>query len=409
MKKKIQETILMPTYVSRFACTGGDCEDTCCAGWTITLDKESFQNYQTSFDPVLRPLISKYVKRVREVNLPEKHGVIVLKNDASRSCPFLSDKKLCLIQERSGENALSDTCAYYPRTVHRMGDLHQMTLSLSCPEAARLALLAEDAFGFVGQEASVSQGMVRIVPTKGGLSLEAMDEVRTLMIQILRSQDISLSKRLKIIGSFCERVTELIQKKQVANLPELLRSMEAELESGEAMAPLAGLSELPDVQAQIAGFIFVAAKKAPFLAPHVQQVMDEVTQGLGIQEGAPLDGPALIAAFEKGLERLRPSMEAVPWLLEHYLLNEALREFFPWGQENPRRHFVTFVVHYLIARLMLVGRAASREAPLTPGELAETIQVSARRYLHHATFAKQADEDLMKAGWDSLERLYALV
>jgi lysine-N-methylase len=409
MKKKVSDTMLMPTYVSRFSCIGGDCEDTCCAGWTINLDKDSFQNYQTSFDPVLRPLITRYVKRSRESKSRGKHGFIELKKDDCKSCPFLSDTKLCLIQERSGEKALSDTCAYYPRTVHRLGDLHQMTLTLSCPEVARLALLAEDAFGFVGQEQTVSQDIIWVVPPKGGLSLEAMDEVRTLMIQVLRSRDVSLSKRLKIIGSFCERVTDLIEKKQVETLPELLLRLEAELESGEAMAPLAGLAELPDVQAQIAGFIFVAAKKTPILAPHVRQVMDEVTRGLGIQEGTPLDGPALIAAYELGLSRLAPALEAVPWLLEHYLLNEAMREVFPWGQENPRRHFVTFVIHYLIAKLMLVGRAAGREAPLSPAELAETIQVSARRYLHHDSFTKQADEDLIKAGWDSLERLYALI
>jgi lysine-N-methylase len=409
MKKKLQDTMLMPTYVSRFSCIGGDCEDTCCAGWTITLDKDSFQNYQTSFDPVLRPLISKYVKRTPESKSPGKHAVIVLRDDECRSCPFLSEKKLCLIQERSGEKALSNTCAYYPRTVHRLGDLHQMTLTLSCPEAARLALLAEDAFGFVGQEQTVNQGIILVVPPKGGLSLEAMDEVRTLMIQVLRSRDVSLSKRLKLIGSFCERVTELIEKKQVETLPELLLRMEAELDSGEAMAPLAELTELPGVQAQIAGFIFVAAKRNPNQGPHVRQVMDEVARGLGIQEGAPWDGPALIAAYEKGLERLAPALEAVPWLLEHYLLNEALREVFPWGQETPRRHFVTFIIHYLIARLMLVGRAAAREAPLSPTELAETIQVSARRYLHHETFSKQADEDLTKGGWDSLERLYAMI
>jgi len=48
-----------------------------------------------------------------------------------------------------GEQALSDTCAHYPRTVLECGTVRQVTLTLACPEAARLALLERDAFDLV--------------------------------------------------------------------------------------------------------------------------------------------------------------------------------------------------------------------------------------------------------------------
>ena len=411
MKKMVTDTMLMPTYVSRFSCIGGDCEDTCCAGWGVTLDKESFLHYQACFDPVLRPLFTTYVKRYPHSNSSHDYGHIELQKDACRSCGLLNEKKLCLIHERLGEEALSNTCAYYPRTVHHLGDLHQVVLTLSCPEAARLALLAEDAFGFVGEERTFSQDYISQVQPKHGLSLAAMDDVRVLMFQILRSPDVTLSNRLKVIGQYCDRLTRLIQDRQLETLPAFLQGLEAELDSGAAMAPLAGLEEQPDVQAQISASIFMAfltARKQSH-TPHVQQVLGEVAEGLGIQEGVPMDGPALIRAYKLGLDRLAPALAPVPWLLEHYLYNETLRELFPWGQGTPRQHYATLVIRFAIVRLLLAGRAAARETVLTPAELAETIQVACRHYHHDAHFTEYAHHGLAEAGWDSLERLQALL
>jgi len=199
MKKMITDTMLMPVYASCFSCIGGDCEDTCCAGWGITLDKDTFLRYQSSFDPVLRPLFTRHVKRYSKSKSNEDHGHIELRKDDCKSCPLLDDRKLCLIHERLGEKALSDTCSHYPRTVHRFGDLHQMTLDLSCPEAARLALLAEDAFDFVAEDRTISQGFITAIRSKEGIDLAAMEEVRSLVVQILRSTDIPLSKPLQAV------------------------------------------------------------------------------------------------------------------------------------------------------------------------------------------------------------------
>jgi lysine-N-methylase len=282
-----------------------------------------------------------------------------------------------------------------------------MTMVLSCPEAACLALLAEDAFGFVGLDKTVSQLSITEIKPRGGFTAAAMEDVRTLVFQILRSQDISLSNRLKVIGHFCERLTTLIHTKQAASLPGLLRDIEIDLESGAAMAPWAGMAELPDVQAQFAASFFLKGQEV-FQSPHRRRVLFEVAKGLGIQGQTVPDAQTLVHAYEGGLERLAPALAAVPWLLEHFMLNEALREVFPWGEENPMRHYTTLIVRYATARLMLVGRAAAREAPLTPFELAETVQVSCRRYLHDANFTTHAHQVLTEADWD-FHKLSALL
>ncbi len=408
MKKMVTDIMLMPTYVSRFTCIGGDCEDTCCAGWGVTIDKDSFFRYQSCFDPVLRPLFTRHVKPYAKSKSSQDYGHIELRKDECRNCGLLSDKKLCLIQERLGEQALSDTCAYYPRTIFRFGDLHQMTLTLSCPEAARLALLDEDAFGFVGEAQTASRDFIHAVKPKLGLSLDVMAEVQTLMFQILRSRDTPLANRLKIIGLFIGRLTGLLQAGSVTAVPDLLQELERDLGSGAALAPFLGTTELPDVQAQIAATLFLVGDKS-FQSPYVQKILDEAAKGLGFRNGTAPDQADLLEAYELGRNRLAPALEAVPWLLEHFMLNEILRTTFPWGLENPKQQYAALVLRFATVRLLLVGRAAAREAPLEPKELAETVQVTCRRFVHDQNYTRNANHFLADIGRDSLERLFALL
>jgi len=400
--------MLMPTYASRFTCIGGDCEDTCCAGWGVTLDEESYLRYRSCSDPVLAPLFLEHVQKSEPARSSKEYGHIKLRDDACRSCGLLSDKKLCLIQERLGEQALSDTCAHYPRTIFRFGELHQMALTLSCPEAARLALLAEDAFDFVGKEETVSLAFVAPVDPKFGLTQAAMEDTQALMLQILRSQDVSLSDRLRVIGGFCERLTESMERRQPEALSSLLCELERDLESGAAMAPFAGMTELLDVQAHVATSLSLLGADS-FQSPHVQRILGLARDGLDFEGNQLPPGEVLVAAYARGSERLQRAMEPVPWLLEHFVLNEALRTLFPWGLENPKRQFATLVIRFATIRLILVGRAASQEAPLTPLELAETVQAACRRYVHDAHYARNLNQVLGGARWEDLNLLFSLL
>ena len=408
MKTLITKAMLMPAYVSRFACIGGDCEDTCCAGCHIPLDRESFLHYKASLDPVLKPLFTQHVHRNPDSRSTEDYGYIDLKEDEAKGCAFLNEQKLCRIYETLGEQALSDTCTYYPRTVLQFGALFQVTLGLSCPESARLALLERDAFELVTQEQTISQGYLGISGAKFGISMEAMEDVRNLLYQVLLHQDTSLSDRLNAIGLFCDRLTGLIVTKQVEELPTLLRELERDLGSGAAFAPFAGQEAFSDVQAQFtAPYLLVGWES--YRSPHVRCVLDEVTRGLEFRGDLAPEGHTLVQAYETGLARLAPALEAVPWLLEHYLRNEFLKEFFPWVLGNPKRHYATLILRFALIRLMLAGRAAACEATLTPIQLAETIQVGCRRYVNDLSFTLHAAETLTKSGWDSPERLSTLL
>lgn len=46
--------ILIPEYLTKFSCIGASCEDTCCAGWKVAVDKTTFQKYRNISKPGIK-------------------------------------------------------------------------------------------------------------------------------------------------------------------------------------------------------------------------------------------------------------------------------------------------------------------------------------------------------------------
>ncbi|EJT6165051.1 flagellin lysine-N-methylase [Clostridium perfringens] len=122
--------VRVPNYFNEFKCIASECEDTCCAGWEIVIDDETYKRYENvegEFGEILR---SKIVKSDGE-------NIFLLNNG---NCSFLNEKKMCEIYINLGENHLCYTCQQFPRYTEEFLDLKEVGLSLSCPEAARIIL-----------------------------------------------------------------------------------------------------------------------------------------------------------------------------------------------------------------------------------------------------------------------------
>lgn len=406
-KQVITGSMLMPKYAGRFACTGGDCPDTCCSGWRIDLDRATLLQYETSGDPELGPLFQKHVVRNAAVVTAQACGHIQKLDGPSHYCPFLDAARLCRIQERHGEDWLSDTCADYPRCTVQLEGHHQLTLQLSCPEAARLALLEADAFELEAGEATVrAAGSGRLEAT-GGLSLGVMEEVRTELFQVLQTRELDLARRLAILGLFCQRLAELIHGGQTANLPALLGLLDATVREGGARIPLKPDAERSESRSDFA-WVFILGMRMSELPPMQRRVVDAVAAGLGI-DASGARGEAHRQRYKEGSSRLEAALADAPLLLEHYLLNEALREVFPWSKGDPMQHYIQFLLRFTILRVMLAGRAAAQETRLTPAELAETVQVFCRRMQHGRKIIDLVRPEVIAGDWTSLRTLLTVV
>lgn len=122
--------VRVPNYFNEFKCIVSECEDTCCAGWEIVIDDETYKRYENVEGEFREILRSKIVKSDGE-------NIFLLNNG---NCSFLNEKKMCEIYINLGEDHLCYTCQQFPRYTEEFLDLKEVGLSLSCPEAARIIL-----------------------------------------------------------------------------------------------------------------------------------------------------------------------------------------------------------------------------------------------------------------------------
>lgn len=130
-----------PDYYKKFSCIADKCPDTCCGKWQIVIDDDSLERYQ-EYDGDYRPELH------RKVNWKEG----VFRHGRSGKCAFLRDDMLCDMYIHMGKDSLCTTCREYPRHTEEFENVREISLSLSCPEVARILMNITDKVTFVTEE-----------------------------------------------------------------------------------------------------------------------------------------------------------------------------------------------------------------------------------------------------------------
>ena len=129
-----------PDYVRGFRCLGADCEDVCCRGWDLGIDRERHDRLASRVkdDP---EMADRFARAVVPIADGDDRRFARLRVEADGSCLFLQADGLCAVQLRYGQSLLPLTCVAYPRVVSRCRDTDEIAGALSCPEMARRCLL----------------------------------------------------------------------------------------------------------------------------------------------------------------------------------------------------------------------------------------------------------------------------
>ncbi len=406
MKQKFTAPMLTPKYVTQFRCTGGECPDTCCMGWTISVDKDTFHDYRRVTHPTLKPLIKTHLVQL-DKNSTANHGKFNLATSSSH-CGLQTAQGMCGVQEHLGEGALSDTCYIYPRTVYKVGDRFEQCLTLSCPEAARLALTQDDAFEFVTSEFTSRQATTSELASVHGFDPITMDEVRVLCIQLFQTAELTNTDRLMLLGWLCSQLDELIASNSQGKAIDIVNQLRELVESGGFRTAVAQLASHPKLAANVFSILFGSPTGKGSSANQLA-VVGWVIKGLGFDAKGAAEQSVLEDNYLRGLAHLEVNAVMMEQTYSRYLLNDLLREVFPWGRSSPMGHYRRLLTRFGILRLMLAAVAAAKNAPLDQDTVVQVTQVFCRLYQHNDQFATQADHLLTEADWGTLERLYTIL
>ncbi len=180
--------LFAPDYYKDFSCIADKCRHSCCVGWEIDVDNETFEYY--------RSVSGKFGERLHNGILTDgEMPHFVLSSD--ERCPFLNENNLCDIIINLGEDRLCQICADHPRYRNFFSDRTEIGLGLCCEAAGRLILTHE-------------QQMRLIVIEDDGFDELISDEEqvffakRERLFDIAQNRTKSIENRIQEILSVCD-------------------------------------------------------------------------------------------------------------------------------------------------------------------------------------------------------------
>ena len=176
--------ITIPDYYQDFECIADKCEDTCCAGWQIVIDKKTLKKY-TKIKGDFRKRMFKSVDWFQGT----------FKQDKDKRCAFLNEKNLCDLYLSQGEEGFCKTCREYPRHTEEFEGVREITLSISCPEVARILMNRMEPVSFLSYEREGEEEFEDFDP----FFYSILEDARKEMIAILQNRDLTITDRILLI------------------------------------------------------------------------------------------------------------------------------------------------------------------------------------------------------------------
>ena len=121
-----------PAYYRSFTCIADRCHHTCCVGWEIDVDDNTYELYRTFTDG--------YGARICEsIDSSDEETPHFRLTEGDR-CPHLGPSGLCRIITELGDGYLCEICREHPRFYHNTSRGMEVGLGTACEEACRLIL-----------------------------------------------------------------------------------------------------------------------------------------------------------------------------------------------------------------------------------------------------------------------------
>lgn len=204
----------IPDYYREFQCIAGACEDTCCAGWQIVADPVALKRYKK---------VKGNFRRELHAGVNWKEGTF--RQDAKKRCFFLNTENLCEMYKNLGEESLCQTCRKYPRHIEEFEGVREMTLSISCPEVARILLKKKEPVQFLVHEDEREENWDDAFDP---FLYSLLADTRTVMIRILQDRDKSLELRMGLILAIAHDLQIRIQKQEIFDGEAVLEKYQTE-------------------------------------------------------------------------------------------------------------------------------------------------------------------------------------
>lgn len=412
MNNTDKPTALCPKHYAQFQCIGTQCEDSCCIGWRVHLDKKTYHFYKQNQHKALRKLFEQSVKRSESKGDDRHFGVILMKEEGR--CAFLDKENLCLIQRNLGAQALSKVCTNFPRRANQLGDQQEYSLSISCPEAARLILLDPEPLSFTQVDIDPALDGISLLGNIPGneTGLMVLNDLRALIIGILQARDLTIDARLILIGLLLEDFESTLHEPPASagkQQQEVLQRYIALLGQQESLQ-----KDIDQIQPNLIlkmGLVTAVIGNIPTSAHNTRfrNILKEAAEGLSFTNENPATDSERIACHAKVYSSFyAPFFDRNPHILENYLVHYVFHALFPFAGATLLAQYRELICNYLAVTTLLKGQASFHKG-MTNELAVATIQSYSRFAGHYTHFKETITKVMEEQGVEDIRHIFLLL
>jgi lysine-N-methylase len=407
-------------YAGNFRCIGSACEDTCCAGWAVNVDRLTYAKYGEMAASPLHILMQQRI----QPNLTSKsdRDFAQMQLQPNGDCPFLSAERLCSIQIEHGAEALSPTCSEFPRSSRRIDGREETSLQLSCPEAARLVLLNRQFLrpkGHVGGQREryrrLAVSAANLLPASGN-PYQYFWELRRWILLLLGDRSYPLWQRLFILGMFCKRLPAFTPPAETVaprGVPKLIQSYAEIMTHAQLRGSLDQIPARPEAQFFLVVQVLQLLSQLQPLPPRFLDCLSDCLKGIGAMHDAPdpdvHSTPSVARYIDATTRYYLPFFKKNEYMLENYLLSYVIRKRFPYGEEfsvtNPLAEFTLMALRFALVKGLLIGMAGHYRERFAAEHVVKLVQAFVRSVEHHPPTVAEMLKCIQKGNLENSEAI----
>ncbi|OOM82147.1 flagellar biosynthetic protein FliU [Clostridium puniceum] len=387
--------IFLPKYMAEFKCICSSCTDSCCAGWDINIDEDTYNKYLHSTGEFNHLLERKFTENKNEHD-SFNHGFMILK-DESR-CPFLNSNMLCDIHGGFGEENLCITCRSYPRVFNIVDNIYEKSGLPSCIEICSRALLNKNKMEFIESTEEISEEEIeirRIIDTEAFDGTESLLQyfwdIRLMSINIIQNRSFSIEERLNILKSFYEQIQEKNNLQSFDDFEALMDNFNDEEVDYENLKGI-NFSEDNEFYRRLGDYELLKNIRSVKLKECVKEYKAGILKCNNVFEntasnGEELFSPSDISGYLENIPKHFKELETYSYVFENYIVNQIFKDLVPFNKGESLTESVKALINsYRIIKAYVIGIAINSEEKITGEKIIRVIQALSKDIEHNKVF-----------------------
>lgn len=376
--------VFLPKYMVNFKCVSSSCIDTCCAGWDINIDEDTYNNYINSSGQFKELLEGKFIENKDEHDY-FNYGFMVLKPESR--CPFLNSNMLCDIHGQNGEENLCITCKSYPRVFNIVDNVYEKSGLPSCAEICAKAFLNKDKMEFIESEEDIDEKSIeirRIIDSEAFEGTESLLQyfwdIRVISINIMQSRSFSIEERLNILKNFYEQLETAHNSQEFDEVEGLLEDFSDELVEYEFIKG-------PAIRESAEFYVSLAEEELlkNIRSIRLKQCVKEYRGGI-LKENN-------ICKYLEDNPRYFNEIEENSYVLENYLVNQIFKDLNPFNKGGSLIKSVKALINsYRIIKAYIIGISINSKDKITGEQIIRVIQALSKEIEHNKVFKELLEQ-----------------